>query len=176
MKTKQKKQKPNYSKAPPNTLRRMGYYKDKKRNSLIKAFSWAENKLEIFLSWLESLAFLEILDLLSKIGVLIVVFTYIGTEKQRRDTEIYNSWQTITSAYDQPGNGGRIRALEFLNASPEAHWRRKFPWFCTPHPICTWPKESLEGINLSTSQTEDNASGVYLVEIQLPDAKLKEAK
>ncbi|MEN8444491.1 MAG: pentapeptide repeat-containing protein, partial [Cyanobacteria bacterium J06555_13] len=58
-------------------------------------------------------------------------------------------WQTITSAHEQEGNGGRIQALEFLNASPGANWRRRFPWFCAPIAICIWPAESLSNVDLT---------------------------
>ena len=90
------------------------------------------------------------------------------------------------------GNGGRKRALEFLNASPGANWRRKFPWFCAPRPICVWPGESLAGIDLSAGpinvaaaaqedlspqffRPKEELGRVYLAEIQLPKADLKSA-
>ena len=96
--------------------------------------------------------------------------TYIGSEKHRRDAEVMAAWQTITSATGQSGSGGRILALEFLNASPGANWRRKFPWFCAPHPICTWKSQSLAAANLGAE-----VPGAYLVEIQLPGALMRGA-
>lgn len=115
-------------------------------------------------------------------GVIIAVVTYVGTEKQRRDAEILNAWQTITNAAGESGNGGRIRALEFLNASPGANWRRKFPWVCAPHPLCVWPSESLAGINLSVDaipEIIENDSGnrprVFLQGIELSGANLWDA-
>ncbi len=125
-------------------------------------------------------ALLSLLGLIGNVGIIIAVVTYVGTEKQRRDAEILNAWQTITNAAGEPGNGGRIRALQFLNASPGANWRRKFPWFCAPHPLCTWDGESLAGINLSVApipEAEEDDSGniipgVFLEEIELPGADL----
>ena len=88
-------------------------------------------------------ALLSRLGGVGSIGILIVVVFYVGSEKQRRDAEVLNAWQTLTSAYSQSGSGERIQALEFLNASPGANWRRKFPWFCAPLHLCTWPQENL---------------------------------
>ena len=141
---------------------------------------------EPLLEWANNQALLTLLGIVGNIGIIIAVITYIGTEKQRRDAEILNAWQTITSAHGQSGNGGRIRALEFLNASPGANWRRKFPWFCSPHPLCTWSRESLQGINLSVDVAKNISSvnkneeivrttGVYLRGIELPYADLEGA-
>ncbi|MBW4482126.1 MAG: pentapeptide repeat-containing protein [Tildeniella torsiva UHER 1998/13D] len=160
-------------------MKRIGLYVpgfDQKReiHPVVKPFHWAEQRMEGLLGWLKELAFLEILGIVSNIGLLIAVATYIGSEKQRRDAEVLNAWQTITSAYGQSGSGGRIQALEFLNASPGAKWRRKFPWLCgASHPLCTWNSESLAGINLSVSDGEGD--GTYLSAIQLPKAILEDA-
>ncbi|NJN91100.1 MAG: pentapeptide repeat-containing protein [Leptolyngbyaceae cyanobacterium SL_5_14] len=106
--------------------------------------------MEPLLEWANNQALLNLLGLIGNIGIIIAVLTYVISEEQRRDIEILNAWQTITSAHDQGGDGGRIRALEFLNASPGANWRRKFPWFCAPHKLCLWTAESLAGIDLGT--------------------------
>ena len=176
------KQPPDYSKSPPASLRRMGrYIPSQNKHPIFKSFCWTERKLEAVLAWLQSLAFLKILGIISNIGILIAICTYIGSEKQRRDDEVLNAWQTITSAHGQPGSGGRIQALEFLNASPGANWRRRFPWFCAPHPLCTWSPKSLDGINISV-ETEDfqqpphnTGPRVYLRGIVLPQASLRDA-
>jgi len=139
---------------------------------------------EPLLAWANAQAILSLLGLLSNLGLIVAVVTYIGAEKQRRDAEVLNAWQTITSAYGQSGSGGRIQALEFLNASPGANWRRKFPWFCAPLPLCTWDAEQLNGINLGAvpldnppprDQTDKNQVSVYLQDIQLPKARLRNA-
>lgn len=142
---------------------------------------------EPILDWASNQALLGLLGLVGNVGIIVVVITYIGSEKQRRDAEVLNTWQTITSAHGQSGSGGRIQALEFLNASPGAHWRRKFPWFCSPLPLCKWPKESLSGVNLSPDLDHKRVSApqsglhaeepsrVYLRTIQLPNADLRSA-
>jgi hypothetical protein len=104
---------------------------------------------EPLLRWADNQALISLLGVVGNIGILIAVVSYVGSEKQRRDAEVLNAWQTLTSAYGQSGSGGRIQALEFLNASPGANWRRRFPWFCAPLPLCTWPQESLAGIDLT---------------------------
>ena len=151
-----------------------------------------KNTWEPLLAWANNQALLSLLGLIGNIGLIIAVATYIGSEKHRRNAEVLNAWQTITSAHGQRGSGGRIQALEFLNASPGANWRRKFPWVCAPSPICLWPAEGLAGIDLSVdsasfvvanSQSALNEdakvaareSGVYLRNIQLPKAALWDA-
>ena len=151
-----------------------------------------KNTWEPLLSWANNQALLSLLGLVGNIGLIIAVATYIGSEKQRRNAEVLNAWQTITSAHGQAGSGGRIQALEFLNASPGANWRRKFPWVCAPLSLCLWPAESLAGVDLSVdgfnsgvsnSQSELNEkdkdvegdSSVYLKGIQLPGADLRNA-
>ena len=144
---------------------------------------------EPLLAWSSNQALLSLLGLIGNAGIIIAVLTYVGSEKQRRETEVLNAWQTITSAHGQTGSGGRIQALEFLNASPGANWRRRFPWFCTPHPLCTWPVESLDAVNLAVDsdnnslpaeqsksyggdRTIESPARVYLAGIQLPGANL----
>ena len=195
-KTDPPRKQPDYSKAPPSSLKLMGRYippkKEKTVHPVIKPFYKAEQRLEMVLGWLQRLALLEILGIIGNVGIIIAVLTYVGSEKQRRDAEVLNAWQTITSSYGQAGSGGRIQALEFLNASPGANWRRKFPWFCAPLSICVWPAESLAGINLAVDSPEkvaeegeiDSAdstptaagiTGVYLIGIQLQNAGLMRA-
>lgn len=138
---------------------------------------------KFLLYWFNRQSFMSLLGtalgLVSNMSILFAAITYISSEKHRRDAEVLNAWQTLTSAHGQPGNGGRIQALEFLNSSPGANWRRKFPWFCSPMPLCIWPSESLNGIDLSSEVNEDSMSGkqfgVYLVNVVLPKASLREA-
>nr|WP_206602925.1 pentapeptide repeat-containing protein [Leptolyngbya ohadii] len=120
------------------------------------------------LSWGENQAFISLLGLLGNLGLLFAALTYIGLEQQRRESQIYLAWQTITNAQGQSGNGGRILALEFLNASPGANWRLHFPWICVSEDrLCSrWESESLDGVDLERA---------YLAKVQLPGANLLEA-
>lgn len=145
-----------------------------------------KNIWEPILMWANNQALLSLLGLMGNVGLIIAVITYVGSEKQRRNAEVLNAWQTLTSAHGQAGSGGRIQALEFLNASPGANWRRRFPWFCAPLSLCTWPQESLAGVNLSVDMSaadQESTStnkplpgkGAYLLRIQLPKAILSGA-
>ncbi len=98
-----------------------------------------EKPLEKGLAFLKSLAVLEILGILGNIIIVIAVISFIATEKQRRDTQIYQAWQVITAAHNQSGSGGRKEALEFLNSQP-----RKFPFIWQK-----WEKQSLAGLDAS---------------------------
>jgi len=148
---------------------------------------------EPLLTWADNQALLSLLGIIGNAGIVLALITYIGTEQQRRDAEVLNAWQTLTSAHGQSGSGGRIQALEFLNASPGANWRRRVRCLW----LCTWPAQRLDGINLSVESLEDVSNrsasqdtdegeaieqtpgaatpGVYLVNIQLPRARLLRA-
>ncbi|MBE9069371.1 pentapeptide repeat-containing protein [Leptolyngbya cf. ectocarpi LEGE 11479] len=152
-----------------------------------------QNIWEPILTWANNQAILSLLGLIGNAGVIMAVLMYVGSEKQRRDAEVLNAWQTLTNAQGQPGNGGRIHALEFLNASPRngesdysgANWRRRASCLW----ICTWESESLAGIDLSIEPEDENISNnesvflndilshkisqkIYLREVQLPEADL----
>lgn len=174
-----KQHKPDYSKAPIESQRRMGRYipsqpepapsQEPKQHPTIKPFVWMEKRIwEPLLDWGENQALISLLGLLGNVGLLIAALTYIGLEKQRREAQVYLAWQTITNAQGQSGNGGRVIALEFLNASPGANWRLHFPWICpSEESLCfKWEAESLAGVDVSNA---------YLAEIQLPGADLNGA-
>ena len=139
-------------------------------------------------SWINKQSLSCFLNLISSGSIVVATLAYIASEGHRRNNEVLNAWQTLTSAYEQSGNGGRIQALEFLNASPGTSWRRKFPWFCAPISLCVWPPEDLSGINLAVSLVSmtqsdfsgkdiisSKGSGVYLVGVSLPSATLRNA-
>jgi uncharacterized protein (DUF433 family) len=140
-----------------------------KLQPIIQPFVWMEKRIwEPMLSWGENQALISLLGLLGNLGLLFAALTYIGLEKQRREAQVYLAWQTITNAQGQSGNGGRVLALEFLNASPGANWRLHFPWMCLSEDgLCSkWEAESLDGVDLAKA---------YLAKVQLPRASLVEA-
>jgi uncharacterized protein (DUF433 family) len=140
-----------------------------KLHLILQPFIWMEKRIwEPMLSWGEDQALIGLLGLLGNLGLIFAALTYIGLEKQRREAQVYLAWQTITSAQGQSGNGGRVLALEFLNASPGANWRLHFPWICVSEDwLCSkWASESLDGVDLAKA---------YLAKIQLPGASLAEA-
>ncbi|MDJ0634925.1 MAG: pentapeptide repeat-containing protein [Xenococcaceae cyanobacterium MO_188.B29] len=74
-------------------------------------------------AWISRQAFFAILGRLGNLALIAAVVAFIFGENVRRNNEVFSAWQTITSANGQPGSGGRIEALQFLNSRP---WR--FPW------------------------------------------------
>jgi len=77
------------------------------------AFEW-------FCEWiayvLSNWSFLEVLEYLSSFGVLIAVIFYFGESGDRVKQKHYQAWQVINTAQGKGGNGGRIEALQELNA------------------------------------------------------------
>ncbi len=74
-------------------------------------------------AWISRQAFFAILGRLGNLALIVAVISFVFGEKIRRNNEIFAAWQTITSAHKQPGSGGRIQALQFLNSRP-----LRFPW------------------------------------------------
>ncbi|WP_445634577.1 pentapeptide repeat-containing protein [Nostoc sp. DSM 114161] len=105
-------------------------------------------------------------------SVLIGAITFIAGEQQRRDAQVYQAWQVINSAHNQPGSGGRIQALEFLNSEP-----RRIPWFWL-----RWQRESLSGLEapnaylLPSRKGTDKKRGIQLSKADLSYANLQGAK
>ena len=77
------------------------------------AFEW-------FCEWiayvLSNWYFLDVLEYLSSFGVLIAVIFYFGEAGDRLKQKHYQAWQVINTAQGKGGNGGRIEALQQLNA------------------------------------------------------------
>lgn len=75
--------------------------------------------LEYGMEWLayglSNWRFLEVLDYLSRLGVLVAVIFYFAEAGDRLKQKHYQAWQVVNSAEGKGGNGGRIEALEELN-------------------------------------------------------------
>src|ERR1700731_133351 len=77
------------------------------------SFEWVCEWIAYVLSnW----SFLEVLEYLSSFGVLIAVIFYFGESSDRLKQKPYQAWQVINTAQGKGGNGGRIEALQDLNA------------------------------------------------------------
>jgi Pentapeptide repeats (8 copies) len=77
------------------------------------AFEWFWEWVAYILSnW----SFLEALEYLSSFGVLIAVVFYFTESGDRIKQKHYQAWQVINTAQGKGGNGGRIDALQELNA------------------------------------------------------------
>jgi uncharacterized protein YjbI with pentapeptide repeats len=77
------------------------------------AFDW----LGQWLAWLlGNWSFLEVLDYLGSFSILIAVIFWFGDSRHRVEQRHYQAWQVINTAQGKGGSGGRIDALEELNA------------------------------------------------------------
>jgi hypothetical protein len=77
------------------------------------ALEWASEWLAYFLSnW----TFLEVLDHLQAFGVIVAVVFYFSESGDRVKQKHYQAWQVINTSQGKGGNGGRIEALQELNA------------------------------------------------------------
>jgi uncharacterized protein YjbI with pentapeptide repeats len=80
---------------------------------LFLAIEWPFQWLAFFLgNW----AFLEILEYLGSFSVLIAVIFYFSESGDRIKQKHYQAWQVINTAQGKGGSGGRIEALQELNA------------------------------------------------------------
>jgi uncharacterized protein YjbI with pentapeptide repeats len=60
--------------------------------------------------------FLEVLEYLGSFSVLVAVIFYFGESGNRIKQRHYQAWQVINTAQGKGGSGGRIEALQELNA------------------------------------------------------------
>jgi hypothetical protein len=77
------------------------------------AFEWT---LEWVAFALSNWALLEVLEYLGSFSVLIAVIFYFAESGDRVKQRHYQAWQVINTAQGKGGSGGRIEALEELNA------------------------------------------------------------
>ena len=77
------------------------------------AIDWCWEWLAFFLSnW----SFLEVLEYLGSFSILIGVIFWFAESGDRVQQRHYQAWQVINTAQGKGGSGGRIEALEELNA------------------------------------------------------------
>ena len=81
-----------------------------------KPFWWMEYQMERCAYLLSNWSFLEVLEYLSSFGVLIAVVFYFAESGDRLKQKHYQAWQVVNTAQGRGGNGGRIDALQELNA------------------------------------------------------------
>lgn len=66
--------------------------------------------------WLSNWSFLETLEYLGSLSILIAVIFYFAESGDRVKQRHYQAWQVINTAQGKGGNGGRIEALQELDA------------------------------------------------------------
>src|SRR5215469_6131904 len=65
--------------------------------------------------WLSNWKFLEVLEYMSSLSVLVAVLFYFSESGDRLKQKHYQAWQVVNTAQGKGGSGGRIEALEELN-------------------------------------------------------------
>jgi len=90
--------------------------REKLRHSGAVPFALVEHGMDWISYWLSNWRLLEVLGYLERFGVLVAVIFYFGESGDRVKQKHYQAWQVINSAQGKGGNGGRIEALEELNA------------------------------------------------------------
>jgi Pentapeptide repeats (8 copies) len=91
-------------------------WRARKRRWWVAPFALLEYGMEWVVYALSHWTFLEVLEYLGRFGVLVAVIFYFAESGDRRKQKHYQAWQVINSAEGKGGNGGRIEALEELNA------------------------------------------------------------
>ena len=64
--------------------------------------------------WLSGWAFLEVLEYVERLGILVVIVFYFADAGNRAKQKHYQAWQVINTAQGKGGSGGRVEALEEL--------------------------------------------------------------
>jgi hypothetical protein len=103
-------------------------FKEPKRPEPWRQYRWrTANPLLlpfVFLEWISEWgswflgrwAFLEMLEYCGSLSILIGVIFYFAGTKDRTEQKHYQAWQVINTAQGKGGSGGRIDALQELNA------------------------------------------------------------
>ena len=90
------------------------------RRQQIPAWSRPFFALEWLWEWLSFLlsrwTFVEVLEYLSSLSILVAVFFYFAESDARVKQRHYQAWQVINTAQGKGGSGGRIEALQELNS------------------------------------------------------------
>lgn len=91
-------------------------YRWRSRNPFLGPFLYME-WLGQWAAWfLGRSVLLEVLEYCGTLSILVGVIFYFAGTKERREQRHYQAWQVINTAQGKGGNGGRIDALEDLNA------------------------------------------------------------
>jgi len=92
---------------------------DRKRG-VTSAWALPFSKMEWSFEWaaffLSNWKFLEVLEYLSSLSVLAAVLFYFSESGDRTKQKHYQAWQVINTAQGKGGSGGRVEALQELNA------------------------------------------------------------
>lgn len=91
-----------------------------RKQSIKHAWALPWWKFEWYWEWLAYIlsnwSFLEVLEYLGSFSILIAVVFYFSESGDRLKQKHYQAWQVINTAQGKGGSGGRIEALQELNA------------------------------------------------------------
>ena len=88
----------------------------------VTAHAWALPfiALEWWFEWaayfLSNWKFLEVLEYISSLSILVAVIFYFSESGDRAKQRHYQAWQVVNTAQGKGGSGGRVEALQELNA------------------------------------------------------------
>src|SRR6201987_96924 len=99
--------------SPPNSW---AVVRSKSKHRWLLPFHRIEWFLMWIAYWLSGWAFLEVLEYLGTLSLLLAVISYFSESGDRIKQKHYQAWQVINSAQSKGGSGGRIDALEGLLA------------------------------------------------------------
>lgn len=85
------------------------------KTPFMRPFLATEYACEWAVYWLSNWSFLETLEYLSSLSLLIAVIFYFSDHGNRIKQRHYQAWQVINTAQGKGGAGGRIDALQELN-------------------------------------------------------------
>lgn len=91
-------------------------YRIRTKRAWIRAFLAVEWIWEWIAYALSNWTFLEVLDYLETFSVLIAVIFYFSESGDRVKQRHYQAWQVVNTSQGKGGSGGRIEALQELNA------------------------------------------------------------
>jgi len=66
--------------------------------------------------WLSGWAFIEVLEYVERLGIVVAIIFYFAESGSRTKQRHYQAWQVINTAQGKGGSGGRVEALEELLA------------------------------------------------------------
>jgi Pentapeptide repeats (8 copies) len=103
---------------PPHRHRPESWNEFRRRSAhlLFLPLLWIDWWCRYLAFYLSRWAFLEVLEYLGSLSVLFAVILYFTEAGERRQQKHYQAWQVINTAQGKGGNGGRIDALQELNA------------------------------------------------------------
>jgi uncharacterized protein YjbI with pentapeptide repeats len=130
------------------------------RDSLLSALKNFNQACKWVSAVLKSWAFLDVLERLGRLAILIAIVSWMleiparrKAQEDQRKGKIYQAWQVINSAEGKPGSGGRAEAISDLVSE----------------------RQSLRGINLYGGTDSSFYGGTYLPGLKLRQQDLREA-